>query len=1329
MFMRSRFWIIFGIPLLSFVVAHASTLSPRAVPFGSWEVVREKSWNPNENLRCVFQDQQSLIWLGGSQGLHLLMGDEARPIQIPGYEKYPAEVVGIVQCPDESGIWFASRKGIGHVCSDHLVAKYYPLIDKGNYARFTDLVIGPGSKIYLLYDDSLVEFDRLARGEPTVYSFKRRTKHFTQMVIDPNNPDRLLVCGMPGEIVAFDLQTKRWQSVLKYGTYQGGIKGNAIMADSQNSVWVACVSGWLVRFDSVTGEHKKWQIEDAWKNDFDLTSLEESVDPGHIWIGSNLNERLFQFDIEHRTMLSHNNPFMTDRGRSARTNSLMVDRSGYLWVASKEDGLIRARSRSLHARKASQSQDLEISSRSIGYSQSIVYRDDLVIGVNSKSCFSFDFESQEYSDLLTQNEKARFRSAQSFLVDEEWGIYGIDTDGVWYLDLSQDRESRQWQLKLEHGAKRNEKCTLAQSFDENGNIWFSVGHDLFCYNTKEAKVTTTAEYPRWVTRIVPDKHYVWTICRDVLFRLDTRDGSTAQVDLGQQVTGNVAIADLSVNLLWYGTANGLVAIGRDDLAVEYFGAVKGDVSSITKSSSGLLWILVGNRLRPFDPWTEQLLTFRRQDEFEPPLRIYKGLSIDADGALLLSSWNVLSKVLENSLIEAGVSPYPLLTVGVEKLRKNGATEAIALDTVNQAIEVDHNHMGMIFSVFLPDYSSQKDVRYRYKIDDSQWMNAGGGEIRIGALSPGNHAVTIEAYDSRGIAASNRCEYSISCLAPFWQTSWFYIVLALAAMLVAFGVNEFRVRFILAKQRELEKAHLALSESEARFRRVFEACSDSILVVDEGAHLLTANQHAFERLSIDPAAAEDKLSLSTVLGDSTEVEKLVKQAIDGEEVSYRECGLQLQGGKVLCCQVSVSVCSPEEIRLHIRDITKEVDLESQVRHAQKMEAVGTLAGGIAHDFNNLLSPIVVHSEMVSDTIEDIDEIQPDDREKVMDSMAVCIQAAKKAAGLVKDLLQFAKKTEDKEATIDLRDNCKTVIKLLRGSIPSNVQIHYDLPDEPVQVYCSGQQFEQCLTNIGVNASQAIGTRTGNIHIAMVREPSQGDQRGRWVLTVKDNGSGIEEEVLDRIFDPFFTTKEVGGGSGLGLSMVHGFVEKLGGEVKVDSTLGEGTTLTLYFHESEEAADVGVSICDQKKARDKSKECAGGGLRLVVVDDDPMVLKATSMIMRKRGFSVVTFSNPEHVVDYVEEDPTQLDLIVSDQMMPEMTGLEMAGIIKKIRPELPIVLLTGFCSAVLESEADTRVEAIHMKPLDSLALQATILELTADQTAEQDAPAKDDLCVSF
>ncbi len=382
------------------------------------------------------------------------------------------------------------------------------------------------------------------------------------------------------------------------------------------------------------------------------------------------------------------------------------------------------------------------------------------------------------------------------------------------------------------------------------------------------------------------------------------------------------------------------------------------------------------------------------------------------------------------------------------------------------------------------------------------------------------------------------------------------------------------------------------------------------------------------------------------------------------------------------------------------------LETQLQQAQKMEAIGTLAGGIAHDFNNILGAIIGYSEMIHDD-------SPPDTPLAHDIYQVLL-AANRAKELVKQILTFSRQAKNHRIPVQTATIIKETIKLLRSSIPTTIAIEQDIDPEAGMVLADPTQIHQILMNLCTNAFHAMEMAGGTLTISLYKKSfSQDDldtmpkmRPGNFVqLTVKDTGVGIAPEILERIFDPYFTTKEVGKGTGMGLAMVHGIVQSYDGFISCNSLPGAGTvfqiTLPTY---TEPAAE-----------EDGSREPAPAGTEhILLIEDEEILLEMGKNMLERLGYHVTTRKNGGEALETFQAQPEFFDIIITDQTMPGITGVDLAKRILQIRPGMPIILCTGYSSQISEEKAQALgIKGFAMKPLAKKDITALIRNILDDR----------------
>jgi signal transduction histidine kinase len=350
---------------------------------------------------------------------------------------------------------------------------------------------------------------------------------------------------------------------------------------------------------------------------------------------------------------------------------------------------------------------------------------------------------------------------------------------------------------------------------------------------------------------------------------------------------------------------------------------------------------------------------------------------------------------------------------------------------------------------------------------------------------------------------------------------------------------------------------------------------------------------------------------------------------------------------------------------IRDITERKLLSEQLRQAQKMEAVGLLAGGIAHDFNNLLLVILFYAEFLRDRIDESDPRRSDVTE--------ILRAVERAQGLTSQLLAFSRRRPVKPRVIDLNEIVIGIRKLLQRTFPSCCEIVSLTPEEIAPIRADAGQVEQLLMNLAVNARDAMpegGRFTIEVAHTRLDKPTQTLAPGRYVaLRVSDTGHGIAAEHLKRIFEPFFTTKEPGKGTGLGLATCYGIARQAGGDITVQSELGSGTTFTILFPHCD------AIPAEAHEAR-RPAERLDGTETILVVEDHPAVLRSTSRILRQHGYAVLTATNGEQALRVIDKKGGSIDLVLTDIVMPQMTGTELVERLDISHPHLNVLFVTGY-----------------------------------------------------
>jgi PAS domain S-box-containing protein len=389
------------------------------------------------------------------------------------------------------------------------------------------------------------------------------------------------------------------------------------------------------------------------------------------------------------------------------------------------------------------------------------------------------------------------------------------------------------------------------------------------------------------------------------------------------------------------------------------------------------------------------------------------------------------------------------------------------------------------------------------------------------------------------------------------------------------------------------------------------------------------------------------------------------------------------------------------------------LEQQLREAQKLEAIGTLAGGIAHDFNNLLGSIMGNVALAREALE------PGAAARApLDQIRL---AGKRGRSLVQQILAFSRRQPTDMAVQPLQPLVRETIALMRSTLPSGVALDLLLPEAPVVVRADATQLQQVLVNLCTNAWHALQGQSGHITIGLdsqlaaggavvASEPGAADAAPRAHLWVRDDGVGMNEATLRRVFEPFFTTKPAGAGTGLGLSVAHGIVTEHGGSISVESALGLGTTFHVWLPLS------ALPVEPVAPADSGLMPLQGSGQHVLYIDDDDIMIAMVDALLQRAGFRVTTRQDAAAALHEVGQHPLDYDLVVTDFNMPRLSGIEVAYALAEIRRDLPVVISSGYLSDELRKEARRAgVRALLQKENTLEELGPLVKRLLADEQA--------------
>ena len=507
---------------------------------------------------------------------------------------------------------------------------------------------------------------------------------------------------------------------------------------------------------------------------------------------------------------------------------------------------------------------------------------------------------------------------------------------------------------------------------------------------------------------------------------------------------------------------------------------------------------------------------------------------------------------------------------------------------------------------------------------------------------------------------------------------------------------------LAMQNEhLKNAYIKMEALRDKYEALFDNAPVGYLSSTVDGIIIDANTTIAQMLNTSIITLRDK-SLASCFEDKDSIYLHIRTM--GHAVGKMQCRNYFQtkkGEKRFVLLESIVIRNeksgnPNELLTTVMDITEQVQLEQKLRHSQRLESIGTLAGGIAHEFNNLLTIIIGNIELAaeedfcsSDIRDNLEEIQI---------------AGLRARDVVKQLLLFSRQDTTQQKVMNIGLTIKDSLKLIRSSIPEHITIDAKIPDDLNLIVGNSTQINQMLINLCGNAAYAMGGNAGSIFIKLSNEtlteksnlfPHKTIEKEYINLTIRDTGCGIPENVQEKIFEPYFTTKEIGKGTGIGLSVVHGIVKSHMGQIKVESQLNKGTTFTIHLP---------VSMDKLPETNVKENRFPTGTEHILFIDDEESIFKLVVRQLERLGYKVTGTKDPRQAIEWFKATPRDFDLLITDLAMPIMTGDKVAMEILEIRPEMPILLCTGNSSQILNGAIE--FSGIITKPFDLKTLAETI-----------------------
>lgn len=544
------------------------------------------------------------------------------------------------------------------------------------------------------------------------------------------------------------------------------------------------------------------------------------------------------------------------------------------------------------------------------------------------------------------------------------------------------------------------------------------------------------------------------------------------------------------------------------------------------------------------------------------------------------------------------------------------------------------------------------------------------------------------------------------------SAWEQYAGAISTISLIIGLQATTITWLIIVIQRRRQARARLRESEAKLRHTLDSLEEAVIVTDPRNRITRINPAA-EKLAGRPNAEALNQPLHTIfpLQDLQNNLPLILPtllSLQQEQTQNRTTRARLksrEGPEYIVVHSAAPILddngTEQGMVMVLRNVTEQHRLEEQLYQAQKMESIGQLAGGIAHDFNNILAVIVGHGELLRDQLRN----QP----AALEDLQMLLRGTQRATDLVQQILAFSRKTKHEMVPLHLQAIVKEALKFLRSTVPTSIEIAPRISADLPLILGDLTQIHQVIMNLCTNAAHAMkGMSLGRLEVRLEAIHADAEfalmhpdlREGEYVrLSVSDTGHGMDETTLKRIFEPFFTTKVQGEGTGLGLSVVHGIVKAHHGDIFVYSHPGEGTIFHIYLP--------ALSISKTTEEVKTATIPAGNGENVLFIDDEPSIVIAARRMIESLGYNVTAFQNPLLALDHLRTHAREFDLVISDLTMPGANGIVVAEEARRIRPDIPIILTTGFAAELTETEIRKRgIQQLLLKPFTTQIIAQTL-----------------------
>ncbi|MBL4682656.1 MAG: response regulator [Pseudomonadales bacterium] len=1272
----------------------------------------------------IEQDPKGYMWFGTQEGLNRYDGYEFKTFYHDPEDQssLPNNTIRSLLIDDTGTLWIGTDGGL---------AQYHPDTESfTNFAHQADIDTSLSTnRIRILFEDSK---SRLWIGTDGagLNLLDKETQLFDRNPTALNNilnhriwaihesSDGLIWIGTENGLVNIQLDTLTTTVFTHDELDLDSLSGNhvrAILEDNTGSLWVGTHNSGLNRYDANSEKFVRFQAQgnDGSISGNRITSIFQSAS-GKLWIATLNGLNIWKPKTQSfERVLENRNEIM----------SIYQDRGNLIWIGSYQ-GLSRwnpANEVMLHYEVADGLSDNTITS----FAEDAAGK--IWIGTFGGGLNLYDPETASFEQII-QHPKEPNSVPEDRVMALEFGKkdtlwIATRSNGLTKLEIV-DSDKRFTTYKHDDNIADSLSANGVTSilYDSNADLWVGTyGGGLNKFDSKQTTFKHFKLNPNELNSLSSDRILALYQCSDDLIWIGTDGGGLNSLDpkteaiklykhnsddslslpsdsitmITEDVNGNLWIGTQGAGLALWRASDRRNGLYRTKIYSAQHGLPGNTIYGGEWDSQGDLWLSTGNGLTKFNIEREEFTTFGVVDGLQHTEFNHAASLRTSTGRLYFGGINGFNSFHPDQIKLNAHAPPSVIT----RVSKLNIPLSIA--------EIKDNHFTLGYADYVVafnyaglDFTAPDKNTFKYKLDglDNDWIFAGQTHMATYTnLSPGEYQFKVKAANNKGLWSVEEATINFTVLAAPWFTWWAYTGYFLISITLAFfllrgqyeKVRHARQIILMNETIESEITNRHKKEAELEHeknlnRRYLEVAEVILLNLDKDGRVLAINNKGARILQESPKNIINQKWLDFVPdAHKGEVEKTISAFFGSTSQSNNEYLeypiLRADGSESLILWHSAA--SEDSLLASGMDVTELRNLERAVRLKEKMAVIGSLASGIAHDFNNILMAIYGYSVLC------LEKVRGDD--EVTEHLNRIVSASDRASSLIERLLSFVQKKETDLVACNLAPTIEEACDLLKGSLPSTILLTVDLQKDLPSVLADTTQIHQLVMNLCTNAGKAMQAQGGGLSVeayarifnAEELPPNSGLLSGmHFVLSISDSGIGIDTDSIDQIFTPFYSNTELGFGiqgqsTGLGLSIVHSIVTGHNGYIDVRSKLNLGSTFTVYLPCVSE-------IIVEAPADNISDNKSEG--HIIVVDDEEFVRDVCKTMLSRMGYTVTDFDNAHDALKLLQSNIENVDLILTDETMPGMTGSELAGKVREFDKSTAIIIVSGHLQPFKETE---------------------------------------------